>query len=51
MGLRGLTELALTVLLGQTFLLVMCLPAQTKLALTGLLRITLLSLMGLPRRI
>ena len=36
MCLPGLTELALTVLIGQTFVLLMGLPVQTKLALTGI---------------
>ena len=47
MGLPGLTELALTVLLGRTFLLLMGLLARKELALTGLLGGTLLSQMGL----
>ena len=50
MGLPGLTELALTVLLGWTFLLLMGLLAQKKQALMGLLGGTLLSQMGLLGR-
>ena len=50
MGLPGLTELALTVLLGRTFLLLMGLPVRKELALTGLLGGTLLSQMGLLGR-
>ena len=50
MGLPGLTELALTVLLGRTFLLLMGLLARKELALTGLLGGTLLSQMGLLGR-
>ena len=42
--LPGRTELALTVLLGRTFLLQMELPIQTELALTGLLDGTLLQI-------
>ena len=37
MCLPGVTELALTVLIGRTFVLLMGLPIQTKLALTGVL--------------
>ena len=49
MGLPGLTELKLTVLLGQaSFLLLMGLPVRTLTCLNGG---TLLSLMGLPGRI
>ena len=47
MGLPGLTELALTVLLGWTFLLLMGLPVWKELTLTGLLGETLLTQMGL----
>ena len=50
MGLPELTELALTVLLGRTFLLLMGLLARKELALTGLLGGTLLSQMGLLGR-
>ena len=42
MGLPGLTELALTVLIGRTFLLLMSLPVRKELALTGSLGGTLL---------
>ena len=47
MGLPPLTELALTVLLGRTFLLLMGLLARKELTLTGLLGGTLLSLLTL----
>ena len=50
MGLPGLTELALTVLLGRIFLLLMGLPVWKELALTGLLGGTLLSQMRLLGR-
>ena len=50
MGLPGLTDLALTVLLGWTFLLLMGLLARKELALTSLLGGTLLSQMGLLGR-
>ena len=43
MGLPGLTELALTVLLGWTFLLLIDLPVRKELALMGLLGGTVLS--------
>ena len=47
MDLPGLTELALTVLLGQIFLLLIGLPARKELTLKGLLGETLLSQMDL----
>ena len=47
MGLPGLTELLLKVLLGRTFLLLMDSLVQKELALRGLLGGTLLSQMGL----
>ena len=50
MGIPGLTELTLTVLLGRTFLLLMGLLTRKELALTGLLGGTLLSQMGLLGR-
>ena len=50
MCLPGLTELALAVLIGRTFVLLMGLSVQTKLALTGLLGGTLLSQMSLTGR-
>ena len=49
-GLPGLTQPALTVLLGGTFVLLMGLPVRTELVLTYLLGGILLSQMSLPGR-